>query len=185
MVYTLQILPWEETTPTSSETEPSERLLSSVSFSCFLFSLLSRSSSATYHRGQLFSKYFPCIPCSTSSVFGRCLQLSKTPDFLFFTTERFYSGIMQNNSQIGFVWWFLMTRLVAALRKKTVGFHLSVSSQRYQEKHDLQAGVDTVREDRTAELRCSSFSTAMVLPFPFILAFSVLESLRNLGCAVT
>lgn len=78
-----------------------------------------------------------------------------------------------------------MTRLVAALRKKTVGSHLSVSSQRYKEKHDLQADVDIVHEDRTAELCCSGFSTAMVLPFPSILAFSILESLRNLGCAVT
>ena len=77
-----------------------------------------------------------------------------------------------------------MTRLVAALRKKTVGSHLSVSSQS-KEKHNLPVGVDIIHEYRMAELRCSGFSTAMVLPFPSILAFSILESLRNLGCAVT
>lgn len=97
MVYTLQFLPWEETTPTSTEAEPSERLLSSVSFSCFLFRLPNRSSSATYHREQLFSKYFLCIPNST--VFGCCLQSSKTPDFLFFITENFWEVLLRYHTE--------------------------------------------------------------------------------------
>lgn len=145
--------------------KPQKMILNSLCF-CSTFprslSFLATETSlflVTYHH---IRQVFPSHPPVCQFNGWMLSTISKILGFLFFLLlkpfEKYYSGVTQNDSQIGFVWWFLMSSLGCDSEEPDCRF-LSSSYQRQKEPCDLHSAVDIVHDEHIAELCWSGFST--------------------------